>query len=96
MMARRKDIEVEIAVSAASFTKAFERVRYTMSPLNSALSQVSRAVEDHIMADSRVGANKRTVAVFMAAQRLYEIDEGVKAGTHDSLGYPIEDEEEGR
>ncbi len=93
-MPKHKNIEVEIVVDTDPFTKAFERVRYTMSPLNSALSQVSRAVEAHIMASSRVGDNKLTVAVFAAAERLYEIDEGVKAGTLDSLGYPIEGEEE--
>jgi len=34
------------------------------------------------------------VAVFGAAERLYEIDQGVKDGTLDSWGYPIKDEEE--
>ena len=93
-MVRGKDVEVKILVDTSAFTEALERVHRSMSPFASALSQVSMAVEAHIKADSRVGANKRTVAVFMAAERLYEIDQGVKAGTLDSWGYPIEDEKE--
>lgn len=93
-MVRGKDVEVKILVDTDELSAAFERVRYTMSPYNHALRQVSSAVEAHIKADSRVGANKRTVAVFMAAERLYEIDQGVKDGTLDSWGYSIADEEE--
>ncbi len=94
-MVQHKDINVELSVNTESFTKAFEGVRRSMSPFVSALRDVSRAVEDHIKADSRVGGNKRTVAVFMAAERLYEIDQGVQAGTLDSWGYPIEKKPEG-
>lgn len=93
-MVKSKDIEVQLVVDTYQFTEALERVRYSMSPFASALRGISMAVEAHIKAGSRVGANKRTVAVFMAAERLYEIDEGVKAGTLDSLGFKIEDEEE--
>lgn len=94
MMVKAKDLRVSIDVDIKDFNKSLERVRYTMSPFASALSQVSMAVEAHIKAGARVGANKRTVAVFMAAERLYEIDQGVKAGTLDSWGYPIKDEGE--
>ncbi len=94
MMVKAKEVEVKILVDTAQFAEALERVRHTMSPFNQALRQVSSAVEAHIKAGSRVGANKRTVAVHMAAERLYEIDQGVKDGTLDSWGYPIEDEEE--
>ncbi len=89
-MAQPKDINVKLSVNTESFDKAFEGVRRSMSPFVSALRGLSWAVEAHIQADSRVGANKRTVAVFMAAERLYEIDQGVQAGTLDSWGYPIE------
>ncbi len=94
MMVRGKEVEVKILVDTDAFTEALERVRHTMSPFASALSQVSMAVEAHIKAGARVGANKLTVAVFGAAERLYEIDQGVKDGTLDSWGYPIKDEEE--
>ncbi len=94
MMVRGKDVEVKILVDTDEFAEALERVRHTMSPFNHALRQVSSAVGAHIKADSRVGANKRTVAVFMAAERLYEIDQGVKDGTLDSWGYPIEKEDQ--
>ena len=93
-MVRGKDVEVKILVDTDQFAEALERVRYSMSPFVSALSQVSMAVEAHIKAGARVAANMRTVLVFAAAERLYEIDQGVKAGTLDSWGYPIEDEEE--
>ena len=93
-MVRGKDINVKLSINTDSFSEALERVRYSMSPFVSALRGLSWAVEAHIQADSRVGANKRTVAVFMAAERLYEIDQGVQAGTLDSWGYPIADEEE--
>jgi len=94
MMVRGKDIEVSLVIDTNAFTESLEKVRHSMSPFASALSQVSMAVKAHIKAGSRVGANKRTVAVFMAAERLYEIDQGVQAGTLDSWGYPITDEEE--
>lgn len=88
-----KDITAKIIVDTTAFDKALEGVRYSMSPFVNALRGVSSAVEDHIKAGVRVGANKRTVMVFAAAERLYEIDQGVMAGTLDSLGYPIEEDE---
>ena len=94
MMVRGKDVEVKIVVDTDPFIEALERVRYSMSPFASAFRGVSMTVEAHIKAGSRVGANKLTVAVFGAAERLYEIDQGVHAGTLDSWGYPITDEEE--
>ena len=91
-MAQPKDINIKLSVNTESFDKALEQVRYSMSPFVSAWRHISSAIEAHNKADSRVGANKRTVTVFMAAERLYEIDQGVQAGTLDSWGYPIEKE----
>ncbi len=93
MMVRGKDIEVQLVINTDKFSESLEKVRHSMSPFASALRGISMAVEAHIKADSRVGANKRTVAVFMAAERLYEIDQGVQAGILDSLGFLIENEE---
>ena len=84
---------VILEADTTKISEAFQRVRYTMSPFNQALRDISRYVEAHIKAEARVANNKATVLIFAAAERLYEIDQGVKAGTHDSWGYEIKEQE---